>query len=95
MKKEAFENLSISQKSDVAYIINKAVDEMVAWGFDFMRMRAAIEYMNERIGCLAVVPYGRFAKENGSVETNPQRETLTTDPPTAGEEVSEPTQPTD
>lgn len=95
MRKDAFENLSTRQQGAVAYIINKAVDEMVAWGFDFIRMRAAIEYMNERIGSLAVVPFGRFTKENRPDESGQQSETTITDHPTACEEVSEPTPPTD
>jgi len=95
MKKDAFENLSISQKGDVAHIISKAVDEMVAWGFDFMRMRAAIEYMNERIGSLAVVPYGRLTTENRPDESGQQNETVTTDRQSDDAEASEPASSTD
>jgi hypothetical protein len=89
MKKEAFENLSIRQQGDVTYIINKAVDEMVAWGFDFMRMRAAIEYMNERIGSLAVVPYSYFLKENRPDESGQENEETATDHQSAGAESLE------
>jgi hypothetical protein len=49
LKKDAFDNLTISQKADVGSVVNDVINAFGALQYDFTHIKAFLELLNEKV----------------------------------------------